>query len=93
MSDLTKLTKAQLINLIQEKEATKSPNGEGIEKIELAERDYIINKDTEPPPTPEELIGIMNGEKPTNYYIDSSNIINSIIIVVILLPCQCSPAG
>tara|TARA_R110000796_G_scaffold7331_2_gene25173 strand:+ start:3492 stop:3749 length:258 start_codon:yes stop_codon:yes gene_type:complete len=28
MSDLTKLTKAQLINLIQEKEATKSPNGE-----------------------------------------------------------------
>ena len=58
----------------KEKEETKSPNGEGIEKIELAERDYIINKDTEPPPTPEELIGIMNGEKPTNYYIDSSKL-------------------
>ena len=55
----------------EEKEKAKE---EGIEKIELAERDYIINNQNEAPPTPEDLIGLMNGDTKTNYYIDKSRL-------------------
>ena len=58
---------------IKDKKEEKEEEEE-IDRIELAERDYIINKKNKPPPTAEELIKLMNGKKPTNYYVDSSNL-------------------
>lgn len=60
-----------LPNIEKDKKEEEEPE---IEKIELAERDYIINKNTKPPPTAEELIKLMDKEQPTNYYVDMSKL-------------------
>jgi len=45
---------------------------EEIEEIHIAEQEYIIRPKV--PPTIEELIELMNGDKTTNYYIDKSRL-------------------
>ena len=45
-----------------------------IEKIKIKEQDYISNSIKKPPPTPKDLIQYINGDKPTNYYIDKNKL-------------------
>lgn len=56
----------------EQKENLEDKQKTEIDKIQIAEQDYIIRPQV--PPTPEELIELTNGEITTNYYIDKSRL-------------------
>jgi len=57
-----------------EKEKDITEDKTEIEKILIAEQDYIINKPNQPPPTLEKLIECMKQKKQTNYYVNTTNL-------------------